>query len=47
MMLETLIGGTPGEKALKIYKEEDGRLFELAYVFHFLVCLDFLQTPAG
>ena len=40
MVLETLIGGTQGEEAQKIYKEEDSRILRLAYGLHFHVCLD-------
>ena len=36
MVLETLIGGTQGEEAQKIYKEEDSRLLRLSYVYMFM-----------
>ena len=45
MVLETLIGGTQGEEAHKIYKEEDSRILRLAYGLLILVCLDYLQSP--
>ena len=40
MVLETLIGGTQGEEAQNIYKEEDNRVLRLAYGLHFHVFLD-------
>ena len=40
MKLETLVGGTQSEKNHKPYKEEDGKIFGLAWIFHFIVCSD-------
>ena len=40
MRLETLVGGTQIEKPHKLYKDGDGKLLGLAWIFHFLFFLD-------
>ena len=44
MELETLMGGTQGEDAHKVYKEEDGSHLGLAWILLILLYLECLAS---